>query len=330
MDRAARSILRTLQTDVDAVTFTPGASSALWLALEDAISRPSGRIARVAATVVEHPALLAALRRAEHDGRISLDFVPVDDTAAPRFDVLEDLLSSGVDLLCTMAANNEVGTVTNMAVIGSLAARHGVRHLVDASQATGRIDMTDVMMADLIVVSGAKIYGPRRTGALIGQITHQAAGLAHDVFGSPDAPSAIALAHALELRSVEGVEDERRIACMRDRIQARLVELVPDLAVNGDLDARLPGSLHVSTPHISGEAAVSRLWGRVAISTGAACQSGVPGPSHVLSAMNIPEWVREGAVRIGVGQFNTDAEIDEATNIIAEALMPAMPTRNCA
>lgn len=330
MDRAACSILEMLEARVDEVTFTPGASSALWLAVEDAISRVSGRITRVAATVVEHPALLAALRRAERDGRISLDFVPVDDTAAPRLEVIEQVLASGVDLLCTMAANNEVGTVTNMEAIGSLAARHGVRHLVDASQAAGRIDMTDVMIADLIVLSGAKVYGPRRTGALIGRITHQAAGLAHDVFGSPDAPSAIALAHALELRLVEGIEDERRIACMRDRMQARLVELVPRLAVNGDPNARLPGSLHVSTPHVSGEAAISRLWGRVAISTGAACQSGVPGPSHVLSAMNVPEWVRDGAVRIGVGQFNTDAEIDEAAEIIAEALVPAVPTRNCA
>lgn len=256
--------------------------------------------------------------------------VPVDQTAAPRLDALENILADGVDLLCTMAANNEVGTVSQFAAIGQLAVQHGVRHLVDASQAAGRIDMADAVLADLVVVSGAKIYGPRRTGALIGRITGHAAGLGHDVFGSPDAPSAMALAHALELRSVERPEDERRIAAMRDRMQARLLELVPGLSVNGDPVARLSGSLHVSTPHISGEVAVSRLWGRVALSTGAACQSGVPGPSHVLSAMDVPEWVRDGAVRIGVGRFNTDQEIDEAAGLIAEALGQTVPARRYA
>lgn len=330
MDRAAASVLRTLDSEADDVTFTPGASPALWLAVEDAIARAAVRPARIAATAVEHPALLAALRRAERDGRASLVLLPVDETAAPRLDALGNTLAEGVDLLCTMAANNEVGTVTDLAVISELAARYGARHLVDASQAAGRIDMVDVMLADLVVVSGTKIYGPRRTGALIGRITPQAAGLAHDVFGSPDAPSAMALAQALDLRSTEGPTDERRIAAMRDRMQARLVELVPDLVVNGGTASRLPGSLHVSTPHRSGEAAVSSLWGRVAISTGAACQSGVPGPSHVLSAMAVPDWVREGAVRIGVGRFNTDREIDEAAELIAEALAAAVTARKYA
>ncbi len=330
LDRAAASVLRTLDSEADDVSFTPGASPALWLAVEDAIARAPGRPARIAATAVEHPSLLAALRRAEREGRASLVIAPVDETAAPRLDALAVILADGVDLLCTMAANNEVGTVTDLTGIGDLAARYGARHLVDASQATGRIDMAHVMLADLVVVSGAKIYGPRRTGALIGRITRQAAGLAHDIFGSPDAPSATALAYALELRSFEGPADERRIAAMRDRMQARLAELVPDLVVNGDTAARLPGSLHVSTPHRSGEAAVGGLWGRVAISTGAACQSGVPGPSHVLSAMDVPHWVREGAVRIGVGLFNTDNEINEAAELIAEALAPALPARKYA
>lgn len=329
LDHAASSVLKTLDSEADDVTFTPGASPALWLAVEDAIARSAGRPARIAATAVEHPSLLAALRRAERGGRASLVFVPVDQTAAPRLDALEDVLADGVDLLCTMAANNEVGTVTDLASVGELAARHGARHLVDASQAAGRIDMADAVLADLLVVSGAKIYGPRRTGALIGRITSQTAGLAHEVFGSPDVPSAMALAHALELRSIEGLADERRIAAMRDRMQARLIERVPGLTVNGNTAAKLPGSLHVSTPHVSGEAAVSQLWGKVAVSTGAACQSGVPGPSHVLSAMNVPEWVRDGAVRIGVGRFNTDAEIEEATDAIARALT-SVPARKCA
>jgi cysteine desulfurase len=327
IDRAARSLLHTLGSEAEDVTFTPGASAALWIAVEDAIARVVGRPARIAATAVEHPALLAALRRAEREDRVRLIVIPVDETASPQPEAIEAALADGVDLLCTMAANNEVGTVTDLAAISAMVARYGSRHLVDASQAAGHIQMPDVAAADLIVVSGAKIYGPRRAGALIGSLGREAKSLAHDLFGSPDVPAAVALAFAMELRAAERTIDEARIAAMRDALQGQLVAAVPGIRVNGAVNARLAGSLHVSTPHIPGEAAVNRLWGRVAVSTGAACRSGVPGSSHVLSAMNVPEWVREGAVRIGIGRFNTASEVEEAGELIAAALNASEPPR---
>lgn len=321
IDSSAALVNQSLGRDGDAVTFTPGASAALWLALEDAIARPSGRSARIAATAVEHPSLLSALRTAERDGRIELVLLPVDATCSPRLDVIEAALADGVDLLCAMAANNETGAVTDIAAIVAMAGRHGTRLLVDASQAAGRTDMVPAASADLVVISGAKAYGPRRVGALVGTLTPHASRLAHDVFGSPDVPGAVALAHAMLLRTEEGPADEVRIGAMRDTLQQHLVDVVPGLVVNRTAD-RLAGSLHVSTPHIPGDAAVARLWGRVAVSTGAACQSGAPGPSHVLTAMGLDEWVAEGAVRIGVGRFNTPDEIEEAAALIGSALAP--------
>lgn len=330
LEYAGDILLRALGSESETVTFTPGASPALWLAVEDAIARAVGRPACIAASAVEHPALLGALRRAEGEGRIRLTIVAVDDTATPRADALEKALADGVDLLCTMAANNEVGTVTDLGAIGATTERYGARHLVDASQAAGRIDMSAAANADFVVVSGAKAYGPRRAGALLGRLGSYAASLAHDVFGSPDVPAAMALAFALNLRSVEKEADEARIGELRDALQARLLADVPDLRVNGATGSRLAGSLHVSTPHLEGDVAVSRLWGRVAVSTGAACQSGVPGPSHVLTAMGLPDWARDGAVRIGLGRFNTEAEVEEAGNLIAAALGAVAPTRRFA
>lgn len=330
IDLAAQSLLSNLGSASEDVTFTPGASAALWLAVEDTISRTSGRRSHVAATAAEHPALLSALRRAEANGRINLTIIPVDAAATPRPDTIEAVLVDGVDLLCTMAANNEIGTISNISAIAALAARFGTRHLIDASQAAGRIDMSSAATADLLVVSGAKIYGPRRAGALIGPLSSQATKLAHDVFGSPDAPSAVALAFAMSLRAAEYEEDEARLSTMRDALQASLLAAVPGLRVNGTTSARLSGSLHVSTPHLPGDEVVARLWGQVDISTGAACQSGVPGPSHVLSAMDIPGWAREGAVRIGLGRFNTEVELQQAGELIAAALGSQKPARRCA
>lgn len=319
IDNSAMTIAGALGMDSSEVTFTPGASAALWLAVEDAIARAGSRPARIAATAVEHPALLAALRHAQRAGTVSLMIVPVDGTGAPCLDRVEEIIAGGVDLLCTMAANNEVGTVSNLCAIAGIVDRYGTRHLIDASQAAGRVEPTTIPAADIVIVSGAKAYGPRRVGAMIGSLTARARQLGHDVFGSPDAPAAIALATAIALRREERGPDEDRISAMRDTLEARLIDAVPGLRVNGSRE-RLAGSLHVSTPHISGEAAVARLWGQVALSTGAACQSGVPGPSHVLSAMGVEEWVADGAVRIGVGKFNKPEEIELAAEMIAAAL----------
>ena len=115
---------------------------------------------------------------------------------------------------------------------------------------------------------------------------------------------------------------------MRDMLQAELVARVPRLIVNGDSQARLAGALHLSAPDMPGDAVVARLWGRVDLSTGAACQSGAPGPSHVLSAMRVGDAAAEGAVRIGVGKFNDADEIRSAAALIAEA-MGAVRLRRC-
>lgn len=330
LDVAGQALQHAVGSEIQEVTFTPGASAALWLSVEDTLARVTGRQAHIAATAVEHPALLSALRRAERDARLCLTIIPVNAFGAPRLDFLEAALGQGVDLVCTMAANNEIGTITDLMAVRALVARSGARHLVDASQAAGRVASSVLADADLVVFSGAKIYGPRRAGALVGALCAEGRRLAHDVFGSPDVPAAVALAFALDLRTAEREADEGRLAVLRDRLQAGLLASVPDLRVNGDRAARLAGSLHISTPHLPGEAVVARLWGKVALSTGAACQSGAPGPSHVLSAIEMPDWARDGAVRIGLGRFNTAEEVEEATTLIASALVASVPARRYA
>src|SRR5206468_3552480 len=151
-----------------------------------------------------------------------------------------------------------------------------------------------------------------RVGVLIGRISDSTATLAKAMFGSPDAAGASAMAMACNLRALEMADDEDRLAAMRDHLQSFLEGNVPGLVVNGNQPARLAGSLHVSAPGIPGEAVVARLWDQVTLSTGAACKSGVAGPSHVLSAMGIPEWAADAGVRIGLGRFNTHQEVEAA------------------
>ncbi|MEP2725050.1 aminotransferase class V-fold PLP-dependent enzyme [Roseibium sp.] len=326
VEEAARNARAPFDGRFDEAIFTPGAAPALWLAVEAAIITQRSRPLRVALSRAEHPALISALVRAREAGRLQIVDIEVDGHGAPDLASLERALDEGIDLVCTMAVNNEIGTISDLASIAGLASRSGARLLVDGSQAFGRIPNKTLALADLLVLSGAKIYGPRRSGVLLGSLDPGAHSLAHDVFGTPDVASAASLAHAMRLRTEEGAADEARIACMRDRLQDALVARVPGLRVNGG-DHRIAGCLHVSTPHVPGEAVVGRVWGRISVSTGAACQSGAPGPSHVVNAMGLDEWACDGAVRIGIGRFNTDQEIDAAIDILGEALSGSIDTR---
>lgn len=312
------------------IHFLPSASSALWVALEDAIGR-RGYGARVLASAIEHPSLLSHLENARRAGRIRLDLFPVDTEGQPDLDHLEHMsATSPVDLICSMAANNELGTILPVREVMEIAGRHGALTLVDASQAAGRFRVDHITAsADYVVASGAKMHGPRRVGVLAASITKTTASLVEPMFGTPDAAAASAMALACGLARDEMDADNTRVAALRDRLDTILTEQVPGLCVNGDRDARLPGALHVSSPEVPAEVVVARLWGKVALSTGAACQSGVPGPSHVLTAMGLNEWVLEGGVRLCVGKFNDATEIEEAGALVADAMRssPALARR---
>jgi cysteine desulfurase len=115
---------------------------------------------------------------------------------------------------------------------------------------------------------------------------------------------------------LEMVEDERAIASRRDRLQTLLLTHIPGLIVNGDISNRLAGNLHISISDIPNSAVIARVRDRLAISTGAACSSGVESPSHVLQALGLSPEMMDGALRIGIGKFTTDEEIELAAKIL--------------
>ena len=318
---SAASVGSFIGHETDDTMFTPSASSALWIAVQDAINRGGSRRIRVVATAIEHPSLLRHLVEADRQERITLTLLPVSRLGQPDPDALRRLCKERIDLICVMAANNEIGTICPVGDFLDIAQEHGARTLVDASQAAGRIAMrNDLARADYVVINGSKMYGPRGLGVLSGAVSRRTRDGLHYLFGTVDAAAAVAMAAACALRATEMGADEARIAKQRDTLQGLLIERVPGLVVNGDEGSRLAGVLHVSAPAVSGEALVARLWGKVDLSTGAACQSGVDGPSHVLRAMKVADWISDGAVRMCVGKFNDDAEIAEAGALVASTM----------
>ena len=306
------------------VYFTSGSTEAIRLALAHAIFQVRRSPLRVALTKVEHKAVIDAVSIAARSRQVDCCWIEVDAQGSLSSKSLQDSLDAGVDLVCIMAANNEVGTIYPVAELGPQIRECGAAIMVDATQAAGRIPLRARDWGiDYLIVSGHKLYGPKGVGALIcpaGDLRTQLSDLIWASEGTPNVPGIAGFGEACRLRCLEMAEDEPRIAALRDRLQCELTASIPDLSVNGHSSCRLSGNLHISVPGIPNDAVMARLRKRVAVSTGSACTSGAHGPSHVLQAMALSEELQEGALRIGIGKFNTETEIVRAAKEIIAAV----------
>jgi cysteine desulfurase len=311
----------------EGVHLTSGSSESIRLAVTHAASRRAhpSRPFRVVVSSVEHRAVLDAVAELECAGEAIVRWVPVDTCAQIKLDALEEACSAGADLVCVMAANNEVGTLYPIKSIAALAQAVGASSLIDATQAAGRIE---ICAADwgvtYLALSAHKIYGPKGVGALVMppeiSLRTPHIGIRGTGVGTPNVPGIVGLGEACRLRRLEMANDEPRISALRDRLETLLLESIPAAVVNGDRTHRLSHNLHLAVPGIPNDAVVARLRYRVALSTGAACTSGAQAPSHVLRAMRLPQDLQEGALRIGLGKFTSADEIERASQYIAEAV----------
>jgi cysteine desulfurase len=324
VNTASGSVAALVGAEQGDVHFTSGSTEAITLALAHAISKRRGATLRVALTRVEHRAVLDAVAVAAASGAIEPLWIDVDARARLSPAGLDVALESDVDLICLMAANNEVGTIYPIQDVATLAHKCGAAILVDATQAAGRLDLrVRDWGLDYLMFSAHKIYGPKGVGALVAPRPNKRrdiAGLTLGHQGTPNVPGIAGFGEACRLRRIEMADDEPRITSLRDRLETALTHAVPNLVVNGDLACRLSHNLHISAPGVPNDAVVGRLRKKVAISTGAACTSGAQAPSHVLRAMGLPEDIQEGSLRISLGKFNTQEEIDRAAIEIADAI----------
>jgi len=314
------------------VIFTSGATESANLAIigfAAARRRESAATPlRIALSAVEHHAVRETCLELARAGFAKLTWLPVDCAARVELGAVEAACRAGVDLLCLMAANNEVGTIYPLEEVGRIAREHGAHLFSDAAQAVGKIPLRfDDWRLSLLSLSAHKLYGPKGVGALIVSpdapiepIMHgggQQRGLRP---GTVNVPGIAALGEACKLRTAEMADDESAVATKRDHLQMLLTDAISELVVNGDLRNRLAGNLHVSVPDVPNGAVVARLRHRVALSTGSACSSGIEAPSHVLSAMNLPESLVSGALRISLGKFTSEDDITTAAAAIVDAV----------
>ena len=245
-------------------------------------------------------------------------YLPVDEDGLITPDVLEAALDDQAILVSIMMANNEVGTIQPIKELAAAAHRHDVLFHTDAVQAIGKIPVDiEALDVDLLSLSGHKFNGPKGIGALyirrgveLAPLVHggnQEAGLRA---GTENVPAIVGMGKAAEIAR-RSLEDAARLQGLRDRLAAGILSRVPGARVNGHPEHRLPNTLNLSLPSLRGESLVTSLDQQgISLSSGSACKSGSPEPTHVLLAMGRSEEEAHCSIRLSLSHATTDAEID--------------------
>lgn len=323
---ARREVGDLVGSEPEGVHFSSGSTESIWLAISHAVASRRSKPLRVALSTVEHRAVQDAVAFYERRGDVEVRRIPVDKQARLDMTALRDVCQSGIDLVCVMAANNEVGTIYPITDVVRLVDSAGAHSLVDATQAVGHFPLTACEWGiAYLTLSAHKIYGPKGIGALVVPAEFRLGSAEWTVPGMRDGtqnvPGIVGLGKACQLLRREMSADEPRMAAQRDRLEELLITSIGGLVVNGNHENRLANNLHVSVPGVPNDIVITRLRHHVALSSGSACSSATQTPSHVLKAMGLSEEVQEGALRIGIGKFTTDEEIERAAMHIAEAVV---------
>ena len=329
---AASSIAALIGADPDEIIFTSGATEANNLALLGLAQRASPARRRILVSAIEHKCVLAAARAISTREGFLVEAVPVDGEGFVDLSALEKRLDRSVLVVSVMAVNNEIGTIQDIPRIAEMLAPHDILLHCDAAQAPCAIDMSKLAAhADLVSLSGHKMYGPPGIGTLYirrdlqGRIEPMIYGGGQQEglrSGTVPLPLCVGMGAATKLfAGREALEERTRVTRQRDSFIGHLQHGHTLVAVNGSVgDRRHPGNANVRFDGFNAQDILGGLQPRLAASTGAACASGIPEPSHVLRALGLTETQSKASIRFSFGRFTTDDDIEAAAHLVLEAL----------
>ncbi|MCC9595650.1 MULTISPECIES: IscS subfamily cysteine desulfurase [unclassified Rubrivivax] len=301
------------------VVWTSGATESNNLAIKGAAQFNRSRGRHLVTVKTEHKAVLDTMRELERAGwEVTYLDVGADGLVDPA--AFEAALRPDTVLASVMLVNNEIGVVQDVVALGRICRACGVLLHVDAAQATGKVAIDFASWpVDLMSLSAHKTYGPKGIGALVVRrkprvrIEAQTHGGGHERgmrSGTLPTHQIVGMGEAYRLARVSMAAENERIRKLRDRLLAGLSD-IPEIRVNGSLDARVPHNLNVSFQFVEGESLLMGLKG-IAVSSGSACTSASLEPSYVLRALGLSDEVAHSSIRFSVGRFTTEAEIDAA------------------
>ena len=322
VERAREQVADLLGEGADEIVFTGGGSEASNHAIKGAVLRPEtdwARTAHVIISAVEHPATVQPCEFLKGLG-CEVTVIPVDRFGMVDPAAVRRAITPRTRLVSIMHSNNEVGTFNPIREIATVARERDVLMHTDTAQSLGKVpvDVTELDV-DLLTVAGHKLYAPKGVGALYVRrgvrLTNLIHGAGHEGgrrAGTENVPYLVGLGKAAELAAHSLPAAADRLRSVRDRLHNHLSQALGErIVLNGHPERRLPNTLNLNFVGHIGEDLLTEVPG-VAASTGSACHAGLVTVSPVLAAMGVPERLARGAVRLSVGRFTTEEEVDRA------------------
>jgi len=338
VDRSRETIAAAIGAEPREIIFTSGATESNNLAIRGLAEHPRRRGDHFVSVATEHKAVLDPLARLARRG-CDVKLLPVEPAPSRRAGIISAdqvaaALRDDTALVSVMLANNEIGAIQPIAEIADVCRKRGVPLHCDATQAVGKIKVdVEQLGVDLMSFSAHKLYGPKGIGALYVRRRPRGVrleplidggGQEHGLrSGTLNVPGIVGFAKAIDISEAEMSNEAPRLADLRSRLHSGLVERLGDVSLNGPAlelsGLRLPGNLNLSFAYVDGEALLLNMRD-LAVSSGSACTSANPEPSHVLRALGLDDDLVRASLRFGLGRFNTEEEVDFAIATVVETV----------
>jgi len=329
VDKARKQVARCLNAHPEDIIFTSGATESNNIAILGISLRDSTKN-HIITCVTEHKSVLDTCKHLETMGK-QVTYVPVDKFGSVDLDALERSISEKTLLISIMVANNEIGTIAPIEEIGKIARKHGVLFHTDAAQAAGHVPLdVEKMNVDLLSVSAHKMYGPKGVGALYIRQHCPAAkpfplvyGGGHEQgirSGTLNVASIVGLGRAFEIADREMQDEKNRHEKWTKYMMGVFHDEAYPVEQNGHPKNRLAHNLNVSFEQVENKALIHAVREKLAISSGSACTTLNVEPSHVILSLGFGQERAHTAIRLGIGRFNTEEEIEFAANLMVRAV----------
>ena len=327
VETARRQVADLINCDPREIVWTSGATESDNLAIKGAAQFYQDKGRHLVTSAIEHKAVLDSCQQLEREG-FSVTYLTPDSRGMISPEQVAAVIRPDTTLVSLMHVNNEIGVVNDIQAIGEVTRKHDVLLHVDAAQSAGKvaIDLSQ-MQIDLMSLTAHKIYGPKGIGALYVRrqpkvrIKPQVHGGGHEQgmrSGTLPTHQIVGMGEAFALAMNEMAAENARILALRNRLLNGL-KAIPAISVNGDLEQRVPGNLNVSFGYVEGESLMLALRD-LEISSGSACTSASLEPSYVLHALGLSDELAHSSVRITVGRFSTEEEVDYAVAVIKKSV----------
>ena len=306
--------------DPKELVFTSGGTEAINLALKGVAEMYREKGNHIVTTVIEQRAGIDVCKRLERQG-FEVTYVPVQPDGMIDVEEIRKAITDKTILISVMFANNEIGTIQDMAAIGKLAKEKGIIFHTDATQALGKTPIdVEAMGIDLLSCTAHLIYGPKGVGALYVRRKGPRVRLAplfdgggHERgmrSGTLPVPLCVGFGRAAEIAQESMAAENARIAKMRDHLQDLILSSVDEAFLNGRPDRRLAGNLNISFAYVEGESVLMGLNKETALSSGSACTSSTLEPSYVIAALGASAELAHSSIRFSLHRFTTEEEVE--------------------